>query len=74
METDEAQCSRSQFRNAFWLLKAGDVSHDDRLQDIPFDAVQAAEERRRREHASASSDPSLRVQGQPIPRYVATAK
>ncbi|KIH49660.1 hypothetical protein ANCDUO_20264, partial [Ancylostoma duodenale] len=47
METDEAQCSRSQFRNAFWLLKAGDVSHDDRLQDIPFDAVQAAEGRLR---------------------------
>ncbi|EYC28495.1 hypothetical protein Y032_0007g3256 [Ancylostoma ceylanicum] len=74
METDEPQCSRSQFRNAFRVLKTGDISHDDQLQEIPFDAVQAAEERRRREHTSASSEPNLCVQGQPIPRYVATAK
>ncbi|PIO65466.1 protein prenyltransferase alpha subunit repeat-containing domain protein [Teladorsagia circumcincta] len=70
METEQGETQQSDFRRAFQLLRADDVSTDVALQPIEFDAVTAAEEERLRERAAATHGTTLTGQGQSLKRFV----
>ncbi|RCN23655.1 hypothetical protein ANCCAN_30658 [Ancylostoma caninum] len=62
--------SQETFRNAFQMLQQGNIDKDSQLPQLAFDAVQAAEERRRRESAADGTEAAHSSQGQPAPRLV----